>query len=548
MRLLEIQEDGSLRLGAHPPEDVPPYAILSHTWGADDQEITFRDVQHHTGHHKDGYKKLTFCSQQAALDGLKYFWIDTCCIDKSNSQELQEAINSMFPWYRNADHCYVYLSDVHKNSGDDEDKASQVPWETTFRRSRWLTRGWTLQELIAPRSVKFFSAGGEALGNKTTLEALLHECTGVPIDALRGKTLADFSINDRLSWLGKRNTKRPEDLAYCMFGIFDVHMPLIYSEGEEKAFFRLRREIGEDTISQAAKQCIADLRVTDPRHDKRRIEGMKGSLLRDSYLWVLDNPDFRQWRNNENQRLLWVTGDPGKGKTMLLCGVIDELERMRTEGQTLSYFLFQATDTRINTATAALRSLIYMILEKHVSLVSYMEKQHEKAGRHLFEDTNGWQALCENFDNILQDPKLQGVVLVVDALDECLQGLPVFLDLVVRTSQNTTAKWLISSRNWPQIEEPLCKVAHRLSLEVNETSVTEAVNTHTSSTRCPSLHDARVTAMTSPRKFTTICRRTQMARFSGLPWSIKNSKRLTPGMCYRKSSLFPWGLMLHINE
>ncbi|KAH7016216.1 uncharacterized protein B0I36DRAFT_337058 [Microdochium trichocladiopsis] len=390
----------------------------------------------------------------------------------------------MFRWYRDADHCYVYLSDVVNNGGKDEDKASQLPWETAFRRSRWLTRGWTLQELIAPRSVKFFSAEGYVLGNKTTLEALLHECTGVPVDALRGKPLADFSINERLSWVGGRKTKRPEDLAYCMLGIFDAHMPLIYSEGEEKAFLRLRREIGnKDTVSEAAKQCIADLRVTDPRHDKRRIENMKGSLLRDSYLWVLDNPDFRQWRNNENQRLLWVKGDPGKGKTMLLCGVIDELERMRTEGQTLSYFLFQATDTRINTATAALRSLIYMILEKHVSL---------------------------------------GVVLVVDALDECLQGLPVFLDLVARTSQNTTAKWLISSRNWPQIEEPLCKVAHRLSLEVNETSVTEA--------------------------FTTICRRTQMARFSGLPWSIKNSKRLTPGMCYRMSSLFLWGLMLYINE
>ncbi|KAH7009467.1 heterokaryon incompatibility protein-domain-containing protein [Microdochium trichocladiopsis] len=428
MRLLELQEDGSLRLKEHPQEDVPPYDILSHTCGADDQEITFQDVQHHTGHHKVGYKKLTFCSQQAALDGLKNFWIDTCCIDKSNSQELQEAINSMVRWYRDADHCYVYLSDVVNNGGKDEDKASQLPWETAFRRSRWLTRGWTLQELIAPRSVKFFSAEGYVLGNKTTLEALLHECTGVPVDALRGKPLADFSINERLSWVGGRKTKRPEDLAYCMLGIFDAHMPLIYSEGEEKAFLRLRREIGKDTVSEAAKQCIADLRVTDPRHDKRRIENMKGSLLRDSYFWVLDNPDFRQWRDNNDQRLLWVKGDPGKGKTMLLCGIIDELERMRTEGQILSYFFFQATDGRINTAAAALRSLIYMLLEKDASLVSHMEKQHEKAGRDLFEDTNGWQALCEIFENILQDAKLQGVVLVVNALDEFTEAVNTYID------------------------------------------------------------------------------------------------------------------------
>ncbi|KAH7009231.1 NACHT domain-containing protein [Microdochium trichocladiopsis] len=231
-------------------------------------------------------------------------------------------------------------------------------------------------------------------------------------------------------------------------------------------------------MSEAAKQCIADLHVTNPRHDKRRIEETKGSLLRDAYFWVLDNPELHQWRDNADQRLLWVKGDPGKGKTMLLCGIINELERMRNEGQTLSYFFFQATDKRINTATAALRSLIDMLLEKDASLVSYMEKQHAAAGRALFEDTNSWQALCEIFDSILQDPKLHGVILVVDALDECLQGLPVFLDLVVRTSQTTTAKWLISSRNWPQIEEPLREVAHRLSLEVNEKSVAKAVDTY----------------------------------------------------------------------
>ncbi|KAH7009281.1 heterokaryon incompatibility protein-domain-containing protein [Microdochium trichocladiopsis] len=150
MRLLEIKEDGSLSLREYSPEDVLLYAILSHTWGADDQEITFRDVQQHTGHHKDGYQKLTFCSQQAALDGLKHFWIDTCCIDKSNSQELQEAINSMFSWYRDANHCYVFLTDVHKNSSDDDDdddRPSQVQWEKAFKSSRWFTHGWTLQAL-----------------------------------------------------------------------------------------------------------------------------------------------------------------------------------------------------------------------------------------------------------------------------------------------------------------------------------------------------------------------------------------------------------------
>jgi len=245
MRLLEIQKNGDLNLTDYSFDDVPPYAVLSHTWGPDNQEITFRDIQHRTGHDKDGYQKLKFCSRQAALDGLTYFWIDTCCIDKSNSQELQEALNSMFRWYKNAHYCYAYLTDVHKRSGDNGDKISRLPWGTAFRRSRWFTRGWTLQELIAPRSVKFFSAEGEELGDKTTLDLLLHECTGVPVDALRGKPLADFSVKERLSWLRERKTTRPEDLAYCMFGIFNVHMPLIYGEGQAKALRRLKEEIGK---------------------------------------------------------------------------------------------------------------------------------------------------------------------------------------------------------------------------------------------------------------------------------------------------------------
>ncbi|KAH7012490.1 uncharacterized protein B0I36DRAFT_369647 [Microdochium trichocladiopsis] len=507
--------------------DRPPlYEALSYVWGSsadlgDIEVVSQRRGRQQDEHDAPSSPSLRLAITQSVMAILhllrlqadtRTLWIDQLCINQSDPGEKTAQVQKMCDIYSKCDQCLVYMGAFLQDKRVDAEGAVAVikymaafhPQEGSSTRAapecmssresfqaamqalgtistragQWWHRAWTLQELIVPKSVKFFSAEGEALGNKTTLEILLHECTGVPVDALRGKPLADFSINERLSWLGKRKTKRPEDLAYCMFGIFDVHMPLIYSEGEEKAFLGLRREIGQDTISEAAKQCIADLRVTDPRHDKRRIESMKGSLLRDSYLWVLDNPDFRQWRNNADQRLRWVKGDPGKGKTMLLCGIIDELERMRTEGQTLSYFLFQATDERINTAKAALRSLIYMLLKKDASIISHMEKPHAAAGRDLFEDTNGWQALCEIFENILQDPKLQGVVLVVDALDECLQDLPVFLDLVVRISRTTRAKWLISSRNWPQIEEPLSEVAHGLSLEVNETSVTEAVNTY----------------------------------------------------------------------
>ncbi|KAK7980895.1 hypothetical protein PG989_013352 [Apiospora arundinis] len=231
-------------------------------------------------------------------------------------------------------------------------------------------------------------------------------------------------------------------------------------------------------IQETADRCLADLRITDPRHDKERIQETKGGLLADSYDWVLQNPDFCQWRDNQEQPLLWVNGDPGKGKTMLLCGIIDQLEAERAEGKLLSYFFCQATDERINTATTVVRGLIYMLLDKDASLVSHIKKKYSTAGKALFEDTNAWQALREIFVDILQDPKLQGVYLLVDALDECVKGLPQLLELIVQTSRSTRVQWLVSSRNWPQIEVQLCSVAKRLSLELNEESVSAAVKSY----------------------------------------------------------------------
>jgi hypothetical protein len=168
--------------------------------------------------------------------------VDTCCIDKSNNTELSEAINSMFRWYRNAAKCYVYLSDVSTNDYN-QNNLSPQSWEAAFRESRWFTRGWTLQELIAPPSVKFFSLEGKRLGDKKSLERQVHEVTGLAVQALQGSALFEFSIAERMSWAGKRETKREEDKAYSLLGIFDVHMPLIYGEGMKNAFRRLRKEI-----------------------------------------------------------------------------------------------------------------------------------------------------------------------------------------------------------------------------------------------------------------------------------------------------------------
>jgi hypothetical protein len=143
MRLLERNSAGQLSLTENLiGDDIPKYAILSHTWGA--EEVTFRDLIDGTGKSKAGYEKIRFCSQQTTNDSLQYFWVDTCCIDKSSSAELQEAINSMFRWYQNAAKCYVYLSDVSIRKRKASDPSSEYTWESAFRSSRWFTRGWTL--------------------------------------------------------------------------------------------------------------------------------------------------------------------------------------------------------------------------------------------------------------------------------------------------------------------------------------------------------------------------------------------------------------------
>lgn len=240
MRLLKHNEDGSLNLTEDLlDQDNPKYVVLSHTWGPAKQEVTLQDLQSPIGEQqmgKAGYAKVRFCSNQAAHDGYEYSWIDTCCIDKTNNVELTEAINSMFRWYREAARCYVYLSDVKVGQSQNND------WHNDFVNSRWFTRGWTLQELLAPKSVEFFSSDGVRLGDKSSLEGEIYRATGIAIDALRGRSLSDFSVSERMAWATKRTTTRKEDEAYSLLGIFDVYMPLIYGE-RERALVRLMEQI-----------------------------------------------------------------------------------------------------------------------------------------------------------------------------------------------------------------------------------------------------------------------------------------------------------------
>jgi hypothetical protein len=241
MHLLEINDQGEISLTEDLQDGIPPYAILSHTWGDDKDEVHFEDLKHESWKTKAGYKKIRFCAEQAKKDKLEYFWVDTCCINRANYTAYDEAIRSMFRWYRDAVKCYVYLSDVSVRDGDNEH--TKRTWKLALRRSNWFTRGWTLQELLAPASVEFFSQEEERLGTKQTLEQRVHEITGIPIKALHGEPLSQYTVDERMGWAAKRDTKKKEDKAYCLLGIFDVSMSVRYGEGEKNALARLRRKI-----------------------------------------------------------------------------------------------------------------------------------------------------------------------------------------------------------------------------------------------------------------------------------------------------------------
>ena len=304
------------------------------------------------------------------------------------------------------------------------------------------------------------------------MEEPLHEITGIPRSALQGTPLSEFTVQDRLSWTTTRKSSLEEDKAYSLLGIFDIDIAPLYGSGTGQAFTRLMEEIDR------REKCIRDILLSDPRKDKKRIEETKGSLLNDCYRWILENPDFQQWRESQQSQLLWIKGDPGKGKTMLLCGIINELQNHKIKSNGLSYFFCQASDSRLNNATAVLRGLIYLLIDQQPSLAPHVQGEYSRAGKILFEDTNAWVTLSKIFGQILQDPKLNTTWLAIDALDECMVDLENLLDLITQTSSmSTPVKWIVSSRNWPSIEERLGRAGQKvtLSLELNAISVANAV-------------------------------------------------------------------------
>jgi hypothetical protein len=282
MRLIDTR---TIELRWFNDDEVLKYAVLSHTWGSDEvsyqefvwiskaqalsklipssasedaqttlilaaMEVMIRgnptvpsgSVSQEDLMKRVGYSKIIHAAEQARSQGCDYIWVDTCCIDKSSSAELQEAINSMYRWYRDAEVCIVYLGDIAPPQRNGYTTASEIA-RAAFETCRWIRRGWTLQELIAPAICRFHFQDWTLMGEKVEFLEELADVTGIPNHVLEdSSSISEVSVAERMSWAAHRKSTRVEDVAYCLLGIFDIHMPLLYGEGD-KAFVRLQEQI-----------------------------------------------------------------------------------------------------------------------------------------------------------------------------------------------------------------------------------------------------------------------------------------------------------------
>jgi ankyrin repeat protein len=346
MRLLHTLE---LKVEEFVGNQVPRYAILSHTWKG--REVTLQDMRTNQAIKLAGYDKVRKACSRAWDDGFEHLWIDTCCIDKTSSAELSEALNSMYRWYEEAEECYAYLADVRPGTAD---RLTGIAGDE-FRNSRWFTRGWTLQELIAPSTVIFLDSEWEEIGSKSSLQQLISEITGIPGGFLFGDDLGYASVAQRMSWAAKRETTRIEDLAYCLMGIFDIYMPMLYGEGD-RAFIRLQEEIMRvsDDHSLFAWRSTEDhggILATSPSAFVN-----SGNIISTDSSNVISSPPTLSSRGIRLSLRLTNDDQQGLGLAILHCTVVGK-ENMRLAIHLRDVFLTKQDFVRVQSSTLELRDL-----------------------------------------------------------------------------------------------------------------------------------------------------------------------------------------------
>ncbi|ORY09451.1 heterokaryon incompatibility protein-domain-containing protein, partial [Clohesyomyces aquaticus] len=465
MRLLRLSGDDELSFTNYfnDKNQIPRYAILSHTW-QEDQEVTFDEFSKESSKSKAGYDKIRFCAQQARSDDLEHIWVDTCCINKADAIEVQCAINSMFRWYQKAAQCYVYLADVSTRKRKADNENFQYAWEPAFRHSRWFTRGWTLQELLAPHTVTFFSKEGNWLGDKKTLERNIHETTGVPIQALQGAPLREFSKEDRLSWSKGRHTTCEEDKAYSLLGIFGISMLPNYGEGEEKAFKRLQKEITESlgsellSLDNGQRQILLDsLRFDQIDARQMTIKNAHAKTCK----WLLKKPEYIGWLDttklSAHHGLLWIKGKPGAGKSTLLKFALANARRTMKDRIVISFFFNARGDDLEKSTTGAYRSLLLQLLEQLPALQYVFHSVGLSLSSIRPNRQWGIESLKALLEQAIQGLGQSSVVCFIDALDECeedqVRDMVQFFERVGELSASAGIRFQIcfSSRHYPHV-------------------------------------------------------------------------------------------------
>lgn len=252
-------------------------------------------------------------------------------------------------------------------------------------------------------------------------------------------------------------------------------------------------------IGAEEEKCLCDLRITDPRDDMRRIVSTKDNLLEDSCSWIFEDSAFLDWWNGQGSGLLWIHGDPGKGKTMMTIALISSISERLTSGASgvLSYFFCQNNVPELNRSTSVLRGLIYLLLSQNKNLIYHLRKSYSEAGKPLFEGLNALSALWRILFDILEDKSLPTVYLIIDALDECRDDTFELLKLIIgnNAQARSRVKWLVTSRNESKVKELLENQGHpHTSLELNSSHVSKAVD---------KFIDTKVTELARQKKYSS---------------------------------------------
>lgn len=478
MRLLNVD---TLKFTHFSDEERPIYAIASHRWQK--EEVTYQEVKEERNKSKDGYQKVMDFAKYIKdyVSGVQWLWIDTCCINKESAAELSEAINLMFKWYRNAGVCLAYLADV--------DEARD---EQSFQKSEWFERGWTLQELLAPRTVIFVTRTWQVIGNKGAshytysrssvgpgLEKDIAARTGIPEQILYNYNASQgLSVDERLKWMEGRKTSRTEDMSYALFGIFDVADAIVYGEGYDRARKRLLRlvQYDENLAEQQAQQAreraaqqakrfrdiVAWLLPSDPwtnhKSARERHEHQTGT-------WLLNCKEYRDWKSGSLQHL-WVYGKAGCGKTVLCSTAIEDVKAHCESAVNVAYAVFYLSfsDDRKQRYEDALLSWVAQLgwREPALSILqqAYEKPNQDKPGQDELEKI--LVACVETYDKVF---------LLIDALDECPEDGDMrhyMMECLVRLSHTAPhLRVLMTSRELPDIRESIVTLlrAHPMSIE-----------------------------------------------------------------------------------